>query len=451
MKKLTALLLILVVVAASCTAQPPVQWAEFPHGPGAVAASPPTVAGPLRIDGQRLIDVEGRTVTLRGTNIVNKNEPFYTPVVAESTEQSWPAVFDGDDFDYLNDMGYNAVRLGVWYSQIVPSVGVIDTEYLDAVDQMVTGLEEQGFYVLLDFHQDIFHGMPTWATTDNAAAMSDEAPPFLSFIGWAAGYLSDRSIQQWRDLLNNVDTATTPGVGMWEALGQGAAAIAERFEGRPSMAGIELLNEPFPGIDYLRWIVDGCGDLERKLSEGYEIVTDLIREVAPTIVLWQGPLISAPHYGETHLAKPADAQTGFAWHMYCHGTDGGKLEPVDAFEEARCRTMVGTSHQRAAQRSRIWDAPAFMTEFGASDNPLDAILVTEEADKRFGSWLYWHYAYAGSPQIDSALARVYPQATDGTSTKLKFNPVNGSATHSSKPSKFFAVKYFNNRSRSACP
>ncbi len=419
------------LLGAACAPPPSTPWSTFPDSDEAlvVPAATPT-AGPLHIDGDQLVDVEGRAVMLRGTNVVDKSEPYLAPVSSVSTPQDWPEVFDGDDFAYLHEMGYNAVRLGVWYSELVPQVGVIDGDYLDRVDDAVRTFEDNGIYVLLDFHQDVFHGMPEWATTDTAAGLSDEPPEFLAALGWAAQYMGPKSLEQWKQLFADADTATTPGVSMWQALGQGAAAMAQRFDGRANVAGIEILNEPFPGIDYPRCVAQGCPDVEARLKAGYDEVIGQVRSVAPTIPLWVEPIISAPHYGETYMAAPGDAQVGFAWHAYCSGTDGGRLEPASEFDEIRCANMMDIAHSRAAQRGRAWGAPTMMTEFGASANPLDVNLVTSRADRYMGSWLYWAYGYARSEEIDSSLSRVYAEATAGDPGTLHFDRFTGAATYS---------------------
>ncbi len=154
-----------------------------------VVPSAGEVNGPLRIDGAKLVDVDGRTVVLRGTNLVVKSEPYLAPTLSESTTATWPQVFDGDDFDALAVNGFNAVRLGVWYSKLAPAVGTIDEDYLARVEEAVRVFEDHGIYVLLDFHQDVFHGMPEWATTAEAAVLDDAAPAFLASIGWAAQYI----------------------------------------------------------------------------------------------------------------------------------------------------------------------------------------------------------------------------------------------------------------------
>ncbi len=429
---LPAAIAVVVVLAASCAPTPGrTTWSTFPTSDQTlVVPTAGEIAGPLTIDGTELVDAQGRVVVLRGTNLVVKSDPWLAPTTSASTAATWPQTFDGDDFAELRRMGHNAVRLGVWYGELVPEVGVIDQEYLDRVDAAIAVFEENGIYVLLDFHQDVFNGMPDWTTTDAAAALDREAPALFSAIGWAAEYLSPRSLQQWKDLLGDAETSTTPGVTMWDALAEGVAAMAERFEGRVNLAGIEVLNEPFPGIDYVRCIAGGCPDVEARLGANYQKVIDAVRPVAPTMPLWLEPIISAPHYGDTTMAAPVGTGIGFAWHAYCSGTDGGTLEPVAPGEEARCNLMMQTAHNRAAAKGAEWGAPTMMTEFGASKNPLDVNLVTAEADDRVGSWLHWAYGYFPTQETDSALARVYPEATAGEPDALAFDRQTGRATYS---------------------
>jgi endoglycosylceramidase len=70
-----------------------------------------------------------------------------------------------------------------------------------------------------------------------------------------------------------------------------------------------------------------------------------------------------------------------------------------------------------------------MTEFGASMNPLDVNLVTAHADEDVGSWLHWAYGYFRNEQNESALSRVYPEATAGVPGALHFDRMTGQASY----------------------
>lgn len=423
------------VVAASALvaacAPPSEPLVPLPGGPTTVVPAAPDSTGPLRLEGGAMVDARGRQVLLHGTNMVIKAEPW----LPDET------ILGRADLDYLRAHGVNAVRLGVWYDQVVPRVGEVDTAYLDRLERVVDRLTEAGLWVLFDFHQDVFWGMPEWATTPTAAALSDEHPAFLDVIGWAAAYTSPRSIQQWRDVILDAPTATDPSRTIWDALGDGAAAVAERFADEPRVVGIELLNEPFPGEWYLECILVGCGWLENLLADHYDGVTARIRAVAPDMVVWWETFVSAPHYGPTFMRAPADPQVGFAWHAYCSGTDGGSAEAAPELEVLRCRGLLGTAWERAMALADSWGRPALMTEFGASRNPLDATIATREADRHLSSWFHWHHRFLGDDgtppalpsNVESQLTRIYPEATAGTPRELTFDPATGAARYRFTP------------------
>ena len=229
-----AVALVLSIGACAVPSEPLVR---FPTGVGGVVSTaPPDVVGPISFRGRDLVDATGRVVLIHGVNSVRKSAPWYSPL-----EDGWlgPA-----DFELFARSGLNGIRLGVWADALMPEVGEIDEAYLDQVAATVDAIEAAGMWVLLDFHQDVFSGMPDWATLPGTAALSPEPPELLQPIGWAAEYFSDRSLQQWEDWWAN---ATLPsGRPVVDAFGDGIAAVAERFADEPTVIGVELLNEPFP-------------------------------------------------------------------------------------------------------------------------------------------------------------------------------------------------------------
>ena len=168
----------LLVVVGACTA-PSEPLVRFPAGAGDVVdTAPPDVVGPITFRGRDMIDTDGRVVIIHGVNSVRKSAPFFSPL-----EDGWlgPA-----DFDLFARSGLNGIRLGVWADALMPEPGEIDEDYLDQVAATVDAIEAHGMWVLLDFHQDVFSGMPDWATLPATAALSSEPPTLLEPIGWAA-------------------------------------------------------------------------------------------------------------------------------------------------------------------------------------------------------------------------------------------------------------------------
>ena len=422
-------------VVAACAPEAPLVELDEPV-PGAVVARAPDTVGPLRLVGDRMLDAHGRTVLLRGMNSVAKSAPFV------STDE--PGSLGGAELEYLRNSGFNVVRLGVAFSALAPEPGVVDEQYLDRVLVTLERLTDAGLWVQLDFHQDVFHLLPGWASPPDAAALSDEAPALLSFIGWAAAYLSDRSLRQWNSFV--AGEPIIDGRSVASVLGDAAAALAARVSSNERVIGIELLNEPFPGDPVLDCIAQGCPGRDRQLSDRYAEMAAPIRAVAPDLPLWIEPFAPTGYVAQPSLPRPAidgegaPAQIGVAWHLYCKDTDGGRPEPVDDATRVFCETRLRNGFDAGDTLSRQVGGPAVLNEFGASRNPLDAAIVTRLADERHVSWMYWHLAPATSPTdstiedvVEAQIIRPYPQATAGTPGTLRYAPATGEFSYSFTP------------------
>ena len=66
-------------------------------------------------------------------------------------------------------------------------------------------------------------------------------------------------------------------------------------------------------------------------------------------------------------------------------------------------------------------------EFGASASPLNTTRLTELADQRRMSWIYWddNYLRQAPEIVRTDLVRTYPQATAGDITFQRFEPASG--------------------------
>jgi endoglycosylceramidase len=385
---------------------------RFPAGAGGVVdVVAPDVVGPIRLRGPDLIDATGRTVLIRGTNSVRKSEPFISPLA-----DGWlgPA-----DLATFRTNGWNGIRLGVWAARLMPEPRVVDDGYLDEVAAVVDALSAAGIWILLDFHQDVFWGMPSWATTPAAAALSDEVPPLFAPVGWAAGYLTDRSNRQWDDWWANVEVV--PGTTMWEAFGAGVEAVAQRFAGSPNVIGIDLLNEPFAGSSFWE-CASVCYGRYQQVAQFFAHLTDRVRSVAPDLPVWWEPFT----FGEPFpgVGDPGEG-VGLSFHAYCLGTDGGEPVAPDPVAVAICEQVFANTFDGAARVSAVWDAPAMLTEFGASRSPLNASISARIADERIVSWFHWHAPPTWPEVVRTHLVRPYAQATAGRPTLHRFDPATG--------------------------
>lgn len=406
----TVSLLLTTCVLAACTAPEPV---AFPEGPAnTVSTEPADTIGPLRFEGTRMLDAEGREVQIHGINMVRKSAPFHV-----SPDE---AGFD-DNIARIRDAGFNAVRLGVWTASLMPSPGVIDQAYLDEVQRGVEALTAENLWVLLDFHQDVFTGLPEWATTPAAAALSDTLPGLESF--WALAYFTPRSMRQWEDLYARVDLGG--GANAVDLMGDGVAAVAQRFAGNPNVIGIDLLNEPWPGEAFLDCVAANCAGRYNQLQSIYEDYTAKVEAVAPDMLVWWTPFNWGPPFQNN--TPPTDDDVALTYHSYCLGTDGGEPVQPPPAEYTLCGALYDGQTTDALALSRRWDTPVILGEFGASASPLNSTRLTTLADENRLSWMYWddNYYRQAPEEVRTDLVRAYPQATAGEVTHQSFDPATG--------------------------
>lgn len=415
--------------ALAACATPPALVPLAPAG-GPVSVAKPDVVGPLRVRGNQFVDGSGRVVILHGVNSVAKWAPWVTPIDRADT----PPGFDGDtltakDLAEMDRDGFNAVRLGVWPAALMPSPGVIDTAYLDRVEKTVKALEAHGIWVLLDMHQDVFTGMPAWATTPAAAQLSDKPDPGLTAaIGWSAAYVTPRSLRQWDDWWSNVEVA--PGLGVVDAYAKGAAAVAQRFNTNPAVIGLEFINEPFAGSPFLQCVVGGCPGLDATVGQRNAQISAAVRQKAPDLPLWWDQQAFYPNYSGAQPPAPSITpasdgnQLVASFHSYCLDTDGGQPVTPSEFAQTYCDAQITEAFNRSNAVAAGFGAPSVMTEFGASRSPLNATLPTKLADEQMSSWFHWYHG-SFPDVVESQLVRTSAQATAGTPLQQRFEPATG--------------------------
>lgn len=399
-------------LAAACTTQPTVPISE---GPTIVRPPEPDLVGPITVVGDQLVDASGRTVLIHGLNSVAKSAPFLSALTPEAI---------GDvTFDRLAADGFNGIRLGVWPAAVMPAPGVVDDEYVQRVRTVVDELAERGLWVILDFHQDVFWGMPEWATLPEAAALSPDAPSGLD-IGWAAAYASPRSTRQWDDWWANAEAA--PGLGVVDAYAIGVAAVAAAHTDAPNVIGVELINEPYPGSDLIACGLSDCPELDEATATNNRIITAAVRQRAPEMPVWWTPQALFPMYSDTSMQGPgpADGKGGLSFHTYCLYTDGGEPASPPPAASALCEGVFAQGFNRAVNLARHWGTPAVLTEFGASASPLNATIAARLADEHLLSWFHW--ASGRYPDVvESQIVRTSAQATAGSPLQQRFDPATG--------------------------
>ncbi len=127
----------------------------------------------LGTSGGWLTNSDGQVVMLHGLNEVYKVAPG----------DPLSSGFSDDDAAFLAENGFNAVRVGVIWSDLEPEPGVFDTDYLNSIESTVQTLGNHGIYSIIDFHQDAYstafggEGAPDWAVQTDGVRQPHAALP----------------------------------------------------------------------------------------------------------------------------------------------------------------------------------------------------------------------------------------------------------------------------------
>jgi endoglycosylceramidase len=369
---------------------------------------PPAAAAELRVDGQRIVDADGREVLLRGGALIEKAAPGL-PRVSER------------DWQQMRELGWNSIRLGTAWQWIEPERGVLDHDYLDALAALAREAMDEGFNVVVDMHQDVWgppvgNGAPAWTVHPACAPLHvDLAGPSGT---WAANYLSPWTFCQfnvfWEDAELQSHLATA-----WRE-------VARRVGDHPRMAGYDLMNEPFQGTH-------PPGEFEaRLLYPFYTRMAEAIREVDPDAVMYVEPANSKNvHLPTAPAVGDAPDPVVYAPHVY------GLWDLNDAFTERE--PFIDANMQTSEVEARLLGAPLWYGEFGMRRDAPDAEAtlthIYDVADRQRAGAAVWEYArnQYGLLRSDGSLdparartvARPYPRAVSGTVERLAFDAAAG--------------------------
>lgn len=363
---------------------------------------------PLSSAGRWFTDALGRTVILHGFNQVSKSAPYHPSAFG----------FGDDDAAFLASEGFTAVRLGVVFQGLMPTPGVVETSYVDAIQSTVDALAAHRIFVLLDFHQDGFapmfngNGLPNWmAITDGLPNPPDAVFPLY--------YIQNPAMQRAFEHF----WANDPGPGgvpLQEAYRQGVAAIVARFADDPWVIGYDLMNEPWPGAEYQPCLAPaGCPALEQeRLVPFHDRVGAPVRELAPRQLVFSEPFVLF-NFGLSQTTMPGtDDGAALSFHAYAGGVPN--------------ELAVLANGVAAATRD---GRPVLVTEFGATIDAPTLTRLTTQMDGQMLPWLDWAYNEsiiarrfdpAGADNLRSteafaALVRPYPKAVAGTPTRIAFD------------------------------
>lgn len=187
----------------------------------------------IRVSGIRFLGPSGKPITFHGINVCNK-----------SKDQGYTSNISSADFAQIRSWGMNAVRLCIFWDGLEPRPGYFDEAYLDRIAHLIDEAKQQGLYVLLDMHQDLYSikfgdGAPVWATLDGGK-------PHTQVSHWGDAHYVSEDVQTALDHFWE-NSPGPDGVGLQDHYAEAWQFVAKRFQDEPAILGYDLMNEPFPG------------------------------------------------------------------------------------------------------------------------------------------------------------------------------------------------------------
>ncbi|HTO65826.1 MAG TPA: cellulase family glycosylhydrolase [Bradyrhizobium sp.] len=207
-----------------------------------------------------LRDGYGRQITLRGFNVSASSKlvesallPFHSTGDAALSAQAM-----------RDQTGANVVRFLITWEGVEPSAPSIDYNYLAQVAQQIEAFTDRGFYVFLDYHQDLYSqhifNANSWYTGDGAPAWVITAGSYPTescgiCLLWGQNMLTNTAVRSAiYDFWHNREISTSSGLMYLQSayLAQATETMtylrqhlsADAFT---KILGVDPFNEPFDG------------------------------------------------------------------------------------------------------------------------------------------------------------------------------------------------------------
>ena len=325
---------------------------------------------------------DGRAMILHGVNMVYKRAPYAPDRIG----------FGRDDARFLARHGFRTVRLGLIWKAVEPRPGKYDDRYLARISRTARILADEGIWTMLDFHQDLYHerfqgeGAPDWAVQDRGL-------PALPRLGFPYNYFGMPALNAAFD--NFWRNADGPGgIGLQDRFAKAWAHTAAHFRDVPSILGVDLFNEPWPGTGWALCIPLGCPAFDAQLERFTQRTIDAIRKVDRRTAIFYEPHVLFNNGVPTRV-RPAGRRLGFSFHDYCLTAE--VPIPVDGLSEVACDTFDDLVWRNAADHvRRTGDAP-LLTEFGATTHQHTLRDMVDRAEDALTGWQYWAYCGCADP------------------------------------------------------
>jgi len=347
--------------------------------PAASALSAPTASENdlqwLQVNGPSIVRENGATMLLRGVNL----PPLSLSGVA-------PAGY-GAYLDVAKSMGFNVIRLPISWAELEPSPGRFSAAYLDSVKKIVDLAAEDRMYVVIDMHQFKMDGFPAWVVPKL------KTPDQVAAAFWRDSALRLKLVKAWM-------------------------ALASLLKDRSTVAGYDLLNEPYGGT--IMW-----QDFAPILNEFYSELISGIRNVDARHIVFFEPTEGVSILGEHIALRPTGMNLAFSPHFYVSGS----AEYLDNVAQQLYNLTVST-----------WKIPLWIGEFGGSTvdvrkaGTLHGLAVTLDLFDRYTlGWAYWALAESdagpslvdangiGAASLNGIMTRIFPTSIAAVDVEFMYN------------------------------
>ncbi|WP_026507129.1 cellulase family glycosylhydrolase [Butyrivibrio sp. MC2013] len=259
------------------------------------------------------------------------------------------------DFDNCKNLGINCIRLPFWYMNFVDFNGNYINGCFDRLDWFIDQAGQRGIYVILDFH-----GAPgSQNGSDHSGVDGGDNKQGASqfFFG------------------NNAYNNQQLYYDIWYK-------IAQRYKGNPTVAGYDLLNEPFCTYRYNSSY--SADQLHSMLWDIYNNAYNVIRSADPDHVIimesvWDAIDLPNPSkYGWTNVM--------YEYHNYLY----------DDYDNAAGKQITNMQNKINGINNANYNVPSYMGEFCYFNN-LNAWSQGLALLNNSGlSWTNWTYKVTGS-------------------------------------------------------
>ncbi len=330
----------------------------------------------LRAEGKELKNAKGDAVSLKGINIGGyfvqefwMNPTEYTDHVTcqkemeetleerfgkEKAEELFKIYQDNffteKDFDKIKELGFNSIRLPFWYGTFADEKNNWKEDAFERVDWFVEEAAKRDIYVVLDMHGAF--GSQNGSDHSGIDGREEKMKASEFFFG------------------DNASQNQEKYYAMWEK-------IAEHYKGNPTVAGYDLLNEPYCTYRYNTGMSDD--EIHKLLWDVYDKAYDKIREIDPDHVI-----IMEATWDSWDLPNPQDYQWENVMYEY-HQYEYSNYENEN--------NMQITSMERKLHNVELssYDVPNYMGEFNYFNN-MDAWTEgLKLLDEKGFNWSIWSY------------------------------------------------------------